>query len=57
MASKKARFSREQLLKSKRFSGYQRDFLAAVLCQESYTIKEAEDAVKAFFGPKEKESE
>lgn len=54
MADKKARYTREQLLTSKRYAGYQRDFLSAVLCRESYTIKEADAAVKAFFAPKNK---
>lgn len=47
MATKK--FTRESLLKSKRFSGYQKDFLAAVLTKPAYTLAEAEKAVKAFF--------
>lgn len=47
MAAKK--FTREALLKSKRFSGYQKDFLAAVLTKPEYTLAEAEKTVKAFF--------
>lgn len=52
MATKK--YTREALLKSKRFSSYQKDFLAAVLNKPEYTIAEAEKAVEAFFG-KERE--
>lgn len=54
MADKKARYTREQLLQSKRYAGYQHDFLSVVLCRETYTIKEADAAVKAFFGSKNK---
>jgi len=43
------RYTREALLKDKRFSGCQQDFLAAVLHQPEYTIAQAEKAVKAFF--------
>ena len=56
MASKKPpveqakHFTRESLLKSKRFSAYQKDFLAAVLCKPEYTLAEAEKAVTQFFG-------
>ena len=44
------KYTREALLRSKKFSGYQRDFLAVVLNKPEYTMKEAEKAVKAFFG-------
>ena len=44
------RFKREALLKSKRFSHVQKDFLQAILKEETYTIAEAEAAVSAFFG-------
>lgn len=43
------KYSREALLKSKRFSGYQKDFLAAVLTKPAYTLAEATKVVKAFF--------
>lgn len=43
------RYSREALMRDKRFSGYQKDFLLAVLSKPDYTIAEAERAVKAFF--------
>ena len=52
MAAKK--YTREALLKDRRFSGYQQDFLAVILCKEEYTVAEAVKAVKAFF---EKESD
>lgn len=35
---KQKTYTREALLKSKRFSGYQQDFLAAILHKETYTI-------------------
>ena len=50
---KQKTYTREALLKSKRFSGYQRDFLAAILHKETYTIAEATKAGKAFFKEKE----
>lgn len=43
-------YSKEALLKSKRFSRYQKDFLAAVLSEPEYTTTEAEKVVKKFFG-------
>ena len=43
------KYTREALLKDKRFSGYQKDFLAVVLSEPEYTIAEAEKTVKAFF--------
>ena len=43
-------YTREALLRSKRYAGYQKDFLAAVLCKPEYTLAEADKAVKAFFG-------
>lgn len=48
MSEKK--YTREALLKSKAFSRYQKDFLAAILCEDFYTMAEAKKAVKAFFG-------
>lgn len=47
MAAKK--FTREALLKSKRFSHYQKDFLAAVLQKPEYTLTEAVKTVNTFF--------
>ena len=43
-------YTREAILKSDLFSGYQKDFLAAVLCKPEYTIAEAEKTVNDFFG-------
>lgn len=48
------KFTREAILMSPEFKGYQRDFLAAVLTKPEYTLAEARKAVKAFF---EKESD
>ena len=42
-------YSRDALLRSKRFAGCQQDFLKAVLKNPQYTIAQAEKAVKAFF--------
>lgn len=47
---KAKKYARQALLKSKRYAGYQQDFLAAVLSKPEYTIAEADKAVKAFFG-------
>lgn len=44
------KYTREALLQSAKFSGYQRDFLAAILRKPEYTMKEAEKAVNDFFG-------
>lgn len=46
----KKKYAREALLKSKRYAGYQKDFLAAVLKKPEYTLAEADKAVSAFFG-------
>lgn len=46
------RYSREAILKDKRFSGYQRDFLKVILKKEFYTIAEAKKAASAFFEKK-----
>ena len=48
------RYTREALLESKAFSQYQRDFLAALLTEESYTLEEARGIVDGFFGPEKK---
>lgn len=47
---KAKKYTREALLKSKRYAGYQKDFLAAVLKEPHYTLAEADKAVRAFFG-------
>ena len=44
------RYKREALLESKRFSHVQKDFLRAILKEETYTMAEAQKAVDAFFG-------
>ncbi len=44
------RYKRDALLKSKRFSHVQQDFLRAILTEETYTMAEAQKAVDAFFG-------
>lgn len=49
------KYAREALLKSKRYAGYQKDFLAAVLKEPEYTLAEADKAVSAFFGKAEAE--
>lgn len=51
MAERKTnkKYTREAILRSPRFSGYQPDFLAAILKKTQYTIAEAEESVKAFF--------
>ena len=41
---------RRNTLRSKRYAGYQKDFLAAVLKKPEYTLAEANKAVSAFFG-------
>lgn len=46
---KEKKYAREALLRSKRYAGYQKDFLAAVLKEPFYTLAEADKAVKAFF--------
>ena len=50
------KYKTEALLKSKRFSHIQRDFLQAILWKESYTIPEAQKAVREFFKEKESDS-
>lgn len=44
------KYKREALLKSKRFKGYQKDFLKALLIEPEYTINEATEIVEKFFG-------
>ncbi len=48
------RYTREALLESRTFSRYQRDFLAALLPEESYTLEKAQSIVDGFFGPEKK---
>ena len=50
---KQKKYTRVALLKSKRFSSYQRDFLGVILSKPEYTLAEATKVVKAFFNAKE----
>lgn len=43
-------YPRDALIRSKRFAWVQRDFLAAILTEEIYTMEAAEKAVADFFG-------
>ena len=45
-----AEFSREKLIKSKRYSGLQRDLVAAVLKEDKYTLEDADAALEKYFG-------
>lgn len=47
------KYTREALLKSKKFSKYQPDFLGVILKKSEYTLAEATRVVKAFFEKKE----
>ena len=49
MASKTKKFKREVILKDSRFQHYQKDFLAAILTKDEYTIDEALAIAKALF--------
>lgn len=46
----KKTFNREALLKSKRFSYIQQDFLKAILTKDFYSIAEAETAINKALG-------
>lgn len=49
-AAKSAKkFRREALLKDKRFAKYQKDFLAAILTDDEYTLDDALAKARAFF--------
>ena len=52
MDKKDKKFTRESLLKSKRFSYVQKDFLKAILTADSYTIAEAEREIAKKLGGK-----
>lgn len=41
------RYTREKLLASKALSGYQKDFAAVILTNETYTLSEAKAALDA----------
>ena len=47
---KTKKYTRDALLRSKRYAEYQKDFLSAVLKEPEYTLAEADKTVKAFFG-------
>lgn len=47
------RYTREALLRHREFSQYQKDFLAALLREETYTLAKARKIVKDFFEKKE----
>lgn len=49
MNEQETRYTREELLKSKRFARYQKDFLSAILTHDTYTLEEAEQAVMNFY--------
>lgn len=44
------KYTREVLLRDRRFARYQPDFLRTVLNKPEYTLAEAEKAVRTFFG-------
>lgn len=48
------KYTRESLLRSEIFKGYQKDFLAAILTKPEYTLKAAKKVVADFFGKGEK---
>ena len=47
---KTVKYKTEELLKSKAFSGYQRDFARALLTEPEYTVKEAREIMDRFYG-------
>lgn len=49
MREKEPKFSRESLLASRRYETCQRDFLAAVLTEPEYTLRQADRVVREFF--------
>ena len=53
MANNVMKFTREEILASKKFAGYQKDFLAALLTKPEYSLAEAEKIASEFFGKKE----
>lgn len=46
----KTLYKTAELLKSKAFSGYQRDFANALLIKPEYTMEEAKKVLDDFFG-------
>lgn len=49
-AEQEVRYTRQALLRSPEFARYQQDFLSAVLSSPSYTVAEAKQALRKFFG-------
>ena len=47
---KEKKYTRDELLKSKRFSYVQPGFLKALLTKKEYTIKEADQVIRKFYG-------
>lgn len=52
MAAKK--YTREAILASKEFAGYQQDFLKVLLVKPEYTLAEAKKIAEAFFTKEKK---
>ena len=52
--AKTKKYTREAILASTLFRGYQRDFVSALLVKPEYTIPEAKKIVFGFFDKKEK---
>ena len=48
------KYTRQAIIASKVFEGYQKDFVAAILKEPFYTLAEARKAVAAYFENKEK---
>lgn len=48
-AKNETKYTREALLKSDVFNGYQRDFVSAILVDPYYTISEAKKLVEEYF--------
>lgn len=49
MKSKEQTYTVEALAKSKRFSGYQPDFVKAILGDGEYTVEEAEKKIQKYY--------
>ena len=47
-------YIREALINSEAFSMYQKDFLSALLTEDSYTLEAARKIADGFFGPAKK---
>lgn len=44
------KFTKEQIINSKRFAAYKKDVMVAALKNDMYSIEEAEKEIKAFMG-------